>query len=128
MGTTSVAGVRELTKLRRNSGSLFLRSLPATMATPGSDGYEDGCFRVAAVERADGLPALLVGKFGDTACVDHNHVGGVAGAYTRNPFLGEHPCHRGGFGEVEFASECMEQGLEGPECGVVDHCADRVCL
>ncbi len=77
--------------------------------------------RIAAMERADGLAAFLVGQFGDAAGVDNYYVGSFPFTGAHNPLIGKGAGHCRCLCEVEFAPESVEHRLEGAESAVIDH-------
>ena len=74
-------------------------------------------FRVALHRTANGVAALRVGVVCDAACVDDHHVRGVVNVNTRISCLGQLPCQRARFAEVEFASERVKRRLVSQDHG-----------
>ena len=73
--------------------------------------------RVALHGAANRVPAFGVGVVGDAACVDDHHIRGVVNVNARVASLGQLPCQRARFAEVELAPERVKRRLVSQDHG-----------
>ena len=74
----------------------------------------------------DGLAALLVGHFGDGACVDDAQVGHLAAAHLAHAGLAQEAGQSGGFRKIQLAAQRIVGGFLVLKAGSVDHRAAKI--
>lgn len=76
---------------------------------------------MAAMERAYGLAAFLIGKFRHAAGIDNNEIGSFAGSGATHTMLGKDTGHGGCLRKIQFTPKGMEQGRACAESAMVNH-------